>query len=297
MIHLSPDGSLRFRWVKAPTSAELIRLTQTLARRIGRYLERQGLLERDAENSYLAGDDVEDVAMVQLLGSSITYRIAVGRQAGRKVFTLQTLPACEESFDNGVGKVAGFSLHAGVSARADERKKLERLCRYISRPAVCEKRLSLTPNGNVRYQLKTPYWDGTTHVIFEPLDFIAKLAALVPKPRVNLTRFHGVFAPNSKHRALITPAKRGKGNKAKSSAEPPTPTERRASLTWSQRLKRVFNIDIEMCARCGGAVKIIACIEDPVVIQKILDHLKSKDETRAPISWPESRALPGARCD
>ena len=50
------------------------------------------------------------------------------------------------------------------------------------------KRLSLTPNGNVRYQLKTPYRDGTTHVIFEPLDFIARLAALVPKPRVNLTR-------------------------------------------------------------------------------------------------------------
>jgi hypothetical protein len=54
----------------------------------------------------------------------------------------------------------------------------------------------------VRYELKTPYRDGTTHVIFEPLDFISKLAALIPKPRVNLTRFQGVFAPNSKHRAL-----------------------------------------------------------------------------------------------
>jgi hypothetical protein len=67
------------------------------------------------------------------------------------------------------------------------------LCRDISRPAIAEKRLSLTPNGNVRYQLKTPYRDGTTHVIFEPLDFMARLAALVPKPRVNLTRFHGDF--------------------------------------------------------------------------------------------------------
>jgi hypothetical protein len=111
-----------------------------------------------------------------------------------------------------VGKVAGFSLHAGVAAKAHERAKLERLCRYIARSAVSEKRLSLTANGNVRYQLKTPYRDGTTHVaahahpcargisasvhvIFEPLDFIARLAALVPKPRVNLTRFHGVFAP------------------------------------------------------------------------------------------------------
>ena len=54
-------------------------------------------------------------------------------------------------------------------------------------------------NLNCCTQLKTPYSDGTTHVIFEALDFIAKLASLVPKPRVNLTRFHGVFAPNSKH--------------------------------------------------------------------------------------------------
>ena len=72
----------------------------------------------------------------------------------------------------------------------------------------------LTPNGNMRYQLKTSYRDGTTHIIFDPLDFIARLAALVRKPRVNLTRFHGVFAPNSKHRVLVTPTKRDKGNKA-----------------------------------------------------------------------------------
>ncbi len=220
-----------------------------------RFLERQGLLERDPENSYLAGDAVDDDPLNQLQRSSITYRIAVGPQAGRKVFTLQTLPACDEPFDGRAGKVAGFSLHAGVAASANERKKLERLCRYISRPAVSSSRLSLTPNGNIRYQLKTPYREslprersecfghGTTHVIFEPLDFIARLAALVPRPRVNLTRFHGVFAPNNKLRALVTPAKRGKGNQSRAADETQTPAERRAAMTWAQRLKRVFNID------------------------------------------------------
>ena len=115
---------------------------------------------------------------------------AVGPHADRKVFTLQTLPDCSEPFVDDVGKVAGLSLHAGVAARAHEREKLERLCRYIARPAVSGKRLSLLSNGKVRYELKTPYRDGTTHVIFEPLDFIARLVALVPKARVNLTRFH-----------------------------------------------------------------------------------------------------------
>ena len=64
-------------------------------------------------------------------------------------------------------------------------------------------RLSLTPQDNFKYSLKTPYRDGTTHVIFEPLDFIARLASLVPSPRVNLTRFHGVFAPHASLRAKI----------------------------------------------------------------------------------------------
>lgn len=122
-----------------------------------------------------------------------------------------------------------------TAARADERKKLERLCRHISRPVISEKRLSLTRGSNIRYPLKTPYKVGTTHVIYEPLDFIARLAALVPKPRVNLTRFRGVFAPNSKHCALVMPAERGKGSKARVSDEPQTPTERRAAMTWAKR--------------------------------------------------------------
>jgi hypothetical protein len=87
------------------------------------------------------------------------------------------------------------------------------------------------------------------------LDFIAKLAALVPKPRVNLTRFHGVLAPNSKHRVQVTPAKRGKGSKPKApdEAQDQTPAERRAAMTWAQRLKRVFTSDVETCRPCGGA--------------------------------------------
>jgi len=91
------NGSSRFRWVKAPTSWELTQLAHTIAHRVGRYLERQGLLERAVESSYLAGDAVDDDPMSQLCGHSITYRIGVGPQAGRKVFTLQTLPACDES--------------------------------------------------------------------------------------------------------------------------------------------------------------------------------------------------------
>jgi ribosomal protein S27E len=293
-VYLSDNADTppRFHWVKAPTSNELSQLTPRMAERIGRFLERQGLLERDIENSHLDLGAVDEDPMHTLLGHSITYRIAVGPQQGRKVFTLQTLPARDDDEPFTGGAVAGFSLHAGVAAKAHEREKLERLCRYIARPALSEKRLSLTPQGKVCYQLKTPYRDGTTHVVFEPVDFIARLAALVPKPRVNLTRFHGVFAPNSRQRARITPAKRGKGSQARALGEQDL-TSCHVSMTWAQRLKRVFHIDIETCLQCGGAVKIIACIEDQAVIKKILDHLNAKTSAGT-LKLPESRAPPQA---
>ena len=292
------EGKMRFYRIKAPTVDELQVLAHRISQRVAKLLERRGLLERDDENSYLALETAEEEPMQQLFGHSITYRIAMGPNRGRKVFTLQSLPPREEpkAGSSRVANVAGFSLHAGVMAEANQRDKLERLCRYIARPAVSEERLSLLDDGRIRYELKTPYRDGTTHVIFEPLDFLARLAALVPKPRVNLTRFHGVFAPNSKHRINITPAKRGKGRKRRSDerGQSSSSAARRAAMTWAQRLKRVFNIDIETCPKCGGAVKIIACIEDPVVIDKILIHLDKKAASTEQVLRPHPRAPPQA---
>jgi hypothetical protein len=78
------DGSgIRFRWVKAPTNTELTQLTHTIAQRVGRFLERQGLLESDTENSYLAGDAVEGGPLDQLLGHSMMYtEVRMPREAG-----------------------------------------------------------------------------------------------------------------------------------------------------------------------------------------------------------------------
>jgi hypothetical protein len=289
----SGKPATRFAWVKAPTPDELTQLTHTIAKRIARCLERQGMLVQDADNSYLtahAVDSADDDPMHHLLGHSITYRIAVGPQQGRKVCTLQTLPDCraDDPFARTPGNLAGFSLHAGVATKAHERDKLERLCRYIARPAVSTQRLSLTRNGQLRYQLKTPYNDGTTHVIFEPLDFIARLVALVPRPRVNLTRYHGVFAPHSKYRALVAMG----GSKKPASGDKQTPAERRAGMTWAQRLKRVFHIDIETCSECGGAVRIIASIEDPAVISKILAHRDAMAHPAGGDRLPPCRAPP-----
>ena len=204
---------------------------------------------------------------------ALVQRIAVGPRAGQKVFTLQSVAAQpEREVRHGAAEAGGFSLHAGLDIQPGERAKLERLCRYVSRPPVATERLALTPSGQVRYQLKTPYRDGTTHIVLEPLDLMARLAALVPPPRMHLTRYHGVFAPHSKLRAAITPAGRGAGAKgAKPDAEAPA-VPKHVAMNWAQRLKRVFAIEIDTCARCQGRLRVIASIEEPEVIARILAH-------------------------
>jgi hypothetical protein len=156
----------------------------------------------------------------------------------------------------------------------------------------------------VRYTLKTPYRDGATHVIFEPEDFmahipvrhpfgaavgranrqscrfvIARLAALVPKPRAHLTRYHDVFAPASPDRARIVPKTcAAAANKCGEASA----TDRQRTMTWAQRLQRVFAIEIETCRQCGGRLRVIASIEAPAVIERILEHLGRDAESANP---------------
>jgi hypothetical protein len=119
----------------------------------------------------------------------VHYRIAIGPHAGRKALTLYSVPPMEERSNIPLlAKVAGFSLHAATVCEAYQRSRLERLCRYITRPPIATKRLSVDGRGRVVYQYKQPFRDGSTHVVLEPLDFIARLAALVPRPRLKPRR-------------------------------------------------------------------------------------------------------------
>jgi hypothetical protein len=104
--------------------------------------------------------------------------------------------------------------------------------------------------------------------------------------------------PNSKHRTLVTPARRSKKRQIGDLKDDKTDGERRAAMTWAQQLKRVFNTDVETCTHCGGPVKVTAdtsdrCIEDQVVIDKILFHLEKKGNLPStPDTLPETRAPP-----
>jgi len=252
-----------FHRARRPVGGELNRLLDSLSHRIARVLEQRGLLIADP--AHTSAGLVPASSLDHLQAASVAYRIALGPHPRRKALTLYSVPPLDVTPNNPLlARLAGFSLHAATVCEAWQRSRLERLCRYITRPPIATKRLSFDNQGRVAYRYKQAVRDGSTHVVLEPLDFIARLAALVPRPRLNLTRFHGVFAPNCKHRNCIVPRR----PRHIDADKPPAP------MTWAQRLRRVFAIDIETCPECGGKLRVIACIEDPPLIAKILGHTR-----------------------
>jgi hypothetical protein len=140
--------------------------------------------------------------------------------------------------------------------------------------------LQLNALGQVELKLKTPWRDGTTHLVMSPLEFMQRLAALVPRPRLHLIRYHGVLAPNAKLRPLVVPQQPPVQAQAASKAAAPAQCEvetvqaRPHRISWARLLKRVFDIDMHTCPNCGGGeLKIIAALLEPPVIEKILTHL------------------------
>ena len=125
-------GKTSFYRISAPTKTQLSELVHLISHRVAKFLQRKGLLISDCENDHLSLEGIDDDPMLQIHGHSITYRMAVGPYQGRKVLTLQTLASrqAQSKPTVRVANVAGFSLHAGVMAKAHQRDKLERLCRY-----------------------------------------------------------------------------------------------------------------------------------------------------------------------
>jgi hypothetical protein len=286
-VYRLTDGVPIFQAVPAPTTEQLQAVLTRIVQRVLKSLTRTGALIEEQGLPYLANPDA-DPALAPLHAAACTYRIALGPRAGQKVLTWKD-PALrsaspEGSHSQGCVNAQGFSLHADTRCGSQQRQKLERLCRYITRPALGHKRLSRTRAGEVVLQLKTPYRDGTTHLVMTPLEFLQRLAALVPRPRLHLIRFHGVLAPNATLRSQIVHGAANSETDIANRNDDLPAASLRARMNWAQLLKRVFAIDLTTCPQCGGPLTILAAIEDPAVIVKILTHLGLP--TRAPPRAP-----------
>ena len=127
---------------------------------------------------------------------------------------------------------------------------------------------------------------------FEPVDFLRRLAAIIPPPRQNLVRYHGIFAPHAKVRRevakqakaaqqkrLLPKAGEGKAEAAiPAGADDDRAISPRYRLLWADLLRRTFAIDILICPKCAGKMRLLSVIKDPTVIQKILSHLNLPTE-------------------
>ncbi len=289
------DDQPRFHRLPAPNDRAIALIAARIARRIAHRFQQRGLGPDDEPG----GTDPlaeEESWLAALAAASVQGRIAIGPQAGQRLLKLgdrvdpEDLPARSSPL---CANIAGLGLHAGVALPARDRQRLERLCRDVARPAIAASRLSALDDGRLLYQLKKRWRDGTTHVVFEPLEFIAKLAALVPPPRVHPVRYHGVLAPGAPGRERIVPPPDDAEEistpyaQKPTSANPPTCGAASSAQTnlaatnsvneryysWAVLMRLVFAIDALECPRCQGPMKILAQIHSPDTTRKILQCL------------------------
>ena len=287
-----PAGKLVFRRCPVPTDAELDRVLKRTARRIvgflrkaGFHFEMDGTVAEEGNESPSLFDWIQGAAIREWLtldGSPRPVPV-VGRRPG----PFEIRPPGKLT-----ARWMGFSLHAGVRIKARDREGLEKLCRYALRPAFSGERLEKLQDGRIAYGFRQPRADGSTHVILSPLELLEKLAALVPPPRAHLVVYHGVLGPHSKVRREVVPpeeADPGRCDNHKAGSGRPRRGKRKR-LDWATLMRRTFAMDVLDCPRCHGRMKVIALIDEPEAIRRIL--VSRGLPTEAPRAAP-ARPPPG----
>ena len=146
----------------------------------------------------------------------------------------------------------------------------------MARPSISIQRLTLTPTGNVRYSLKNRWNDGTEAVEFTPFDFLSRLAALVPPPRVHMVKYDGIFSPNHPLRAkVVLQPNIKKADQSRCTEEDGKNAEREKvkNSNWARLLARIFKVDIGSCRKCGADMEIISAVFDRSEVSRYLEHV------------------------
>jgi hypothetical protein len=329
------NGGLRFVPNPEPSDVEVAKLLASISRRITRLAKRHGVHLENSHEDELALDPLasESPLLAGICGASVVGRIATGRRAGQPVLRLgrrRDAPLVALGGER-QAHLDGFDLHANVAVPAGDRSRLEHLARYVAPAPGSEGRARVDPSGNILLTLRRAWGDGTRAVLFEPYELIEKLAALVPKPRVNLLLYHGVFGPSARLRSGAVGAARSHAERdatgavtgthaavtgsvlptgqldappalalghtgVDSAPQPPVPSRSRPRphTPWAELLRRTFEIDVLACRECGGRLRLLATIEDSAVARQILSHLG------LPTDCPEprpARSPPGFPCD
>jgi hypothetical protein len=295
-------GGLAFHALAAPTDEAMARVLAVVAARIRRLLERHGHGEAGpddrAEDAW--GGDAAGLAGVA--AASVQGRAALGSRAGartrrigssRELLAWWTPPrwSCHAQHD-------GYDLHArGPGAGAGSRAAGARLSLFVAAATGGPDRVQRADDGDIILALRHSCHlralrfgvqgaDGTTHLRFDPIELLERLAALIPRPRINLVLYYGVLGAHAAWRSRVCPGTRtgtdrspGDG-RASTGAEALDAARRHGNMLWAELMQRSFGFDPLVCA-CGGRLRLLAVIEAPRVIRRILTHLGLPTEVPA----------------
>jgi Putative transposase/Transposase zinc-binding domain len=203
-VFAGKPGTLAFHRIGRLTALDADEVLAAVEPLVDRRLRALGGLDDDSGSDpwtqdapLLAGLSAASVQGVNALAPR------VGRRPARLGNGLAARPAAPGGPDWCAARANGYSLHAGVVVPAGQRERLERVCRYVLRPPVAIDRLHLTNDGRVRLSLRHPWSDGTTDLVFTPLELLERLAVLVPRPRINLISYFGVLGARATARAEV----------------------------------------------------------------------------------------------
>ena len=210
----SKDGPVKFHFVEPPSAEELGQMVTAICERVCKMLGRRGLhrgllrqaSEQEVDGAETPTDALDGCSQVALSRGRFERLDEHGR-GQQQLFADDDAGMKRNKDSRWAAECKGFSLHAGVSFGALDPKGRERLVRYCTRPPLAMERLSVLRDGSVAYRLKY----GTrrrSHRVMQPLEFMARLAAIVAPARLPLTRYHGVLAPSSSWRRQVVPARR-----------------------------------------------------------------------------------------
>jgi hypothetical protein len=192
---------------------------------------------------------------------------------------------------------SGFNVHAARTLHGADHAQVERFCRYLARPPIAQDRLERLEDGRVRYRFKRAWKDGSTAVDLEPFDLLARICALIPPPRFNMVRYHGVLSAHAKLRAEVVPTPpEPEPDPLQLQAELPRcvePDESPRRKPWAWLLEHVYLHDVSVCPRCQGPTTWLEVATEPSAIdQAMADHGLAPHRARPP---PPTRLPPEAQ--
>ena len=294
------DEGGRFHPLPDLDAMDVAEVLATIVAGVRRLLARRGLADDDEHGGSADAWQDTEPALAGMAAASVEGRVALGPRAGRRIRRRGDPSAEAESAGPGPchARQHGFDLHAAVRIRAGCRDRLERVIRYALRPPIAADRLRLTPEGQVLLALKRRWADGTTHLVFDPTELLERLAAITPRPRINLLLYYGVLGARSAWRAQVVPTRQG-GDASEAIEDSRSPS----SYLWAGLMQRSFGFDVLACARCGGRMRLVALIaaaRDPTdsrplgLSTEIPEPRPARDppllDPNLPSHWPEPAA-------